>query len=173
MQVLENKEQWSADYQNGWLAKLKQTGTKDWSIYTHPKNSLTPGSPGVTLSKSRLMLISSAGAVLPDKQKPFDAVSAFGDYSIRTIPSNTPFQHLAYFHDHYDHQMINQDPQSSLPLGYLREMVATGAIGSVAPSVVSFMGYQPDAARVVDETVPEVIAVAESEGVQAALLAPV
>jgi hypothetical protein len=35
------------------------------------------------------------------------------------------------------------------------------------------MGYQPDSARVVDELVPQVLAVSEDEGVQAAILAPV
>jgi hypothetical protein len=34
------------------------------------------------------------------------------------------------------------------------------------------MGYQPDSAKVVDEVVPQVVAVAKEQAVQAALLAP-
>ena len=35
------------------------------------------------------------------------------------------------------------------------------------------MGYQPDAARVVDEVVPRILAIAREERAGAALLAPV
>jgi len=68
------------------------------------------------LSDSRLMLISSAGGYLPGRQQPFDAASLYGDYTIRTFPSSTPFSALAYAHDHFDHAMIDQDPQVALPL---------------------------------------------------------
>ncbi len=109
MEILENKEQWSADYHNNWLADRQAKGKSDWSIYQKPHNSWTPGRPGVKLSQSRLILVSSAGGYLPASQQPFDAASPYGDYTLRTFPSATPFQALAYAHDHYPHDMIDQD----------------------------------------------------------------
>ena len=172
MEILENKEHWSTDYQDIWVATRQATGKSDWSIYQKPKNSTAPGRPGVKLSQSRLLLISSAGGYLPASQQPFDAVSPFGDYTLRTFPSDISFGALAYAHDHYPHDMIDRDPQVALPLGHLAELVNAGAIGSLSPSVASFMGYQPDAARVVDELVPQIVALAKQEAAEAALLAP-
>lgn len=172
MEILENKAQWSADFRNGWLKLLRQSGEVNWSIYQHPRNVKTPGAPGIRLSQTRLMLISSAGGYLRDSQDPFDDTNKLGDYTLRTFPSSTEFDALAYVHGHYDQQMIEQDAQVALPLRLLEELVATGEVGELAPSVISFMGYQPDSARVVDELVPLVLAIARSEQVGAALLAP-
>jgi hypothetical protein len=173
MEILENKAKWSESYHKGWLAHFQKTGTIDWKMYQHPKNRFTPGVPGITLSQSRLMLLSSAGAYLRESQPPFDAADPIGDYTLRTFPSSTPFDALAYAHGHFDHTMIEQDAQVGLPLRHLEAMVEAGEIGALAPSVVSFMGYQPDSARVVEEMVPELLAIASAEKVQAALLAPV
>ncbi len=172
MEILENKEQWSADYQKSWVPNRQATGKSDWSIYQKPKNNKAPGRPGITLSQSRLMLISSAGGYLPASQQPFDAPSPYGDYTLRTFPSDISFEFLAYAHDHYPHEMIDQDAQVALPLGHLAELVNAGSIGSLTPSVASFMGYQPDAARVVDKLVPKIVALAKQEAAEAALLAP-
>lgn len=172
MEILENKDQWSADYHNIWVTNLQATGISDWSIYQKPKNEGAPGRSGVILSQSRLMLISSAGGYLPASQQPFDAASPYGDYTLRTFPSDTPFESLAYAHDHYPHAMIDQDAQVALPLRHLEHLVTAGTIGSLTPSVASFMGYQPDAARVVDELVPQIVDLAKQEAAEAALLAP-
>jgi hypothetical protein len=173
MQILENKDRWSADFRAGWLVHLEQSGAVDWKLYQHPRNSAAPGGPGVRLSQSRLMLISSAGAYLRRGQPPFDAADDYGDYTLRTFPSSTPFEALAYAHGHYDHTMVEADAQVALPLRHLEALVAEGRVGGLAPSVISFMGYQPDSARVVDVLIPEIVALARAEKVQAALLAPV
>jgi hypothetical protein len=68
--------------------------------------------------------------------------------------------------------MIDQDAQVALPLGHLDDLVRSGSIGSLTPSVASIMGYQPDAARLVDELVPQIVALAKQQAAQAALLAP-
>ena len=172
IEVLENKAQWSEEFRAGWLAHRKETGISDWRIYNRPVNALTPGLPGIKLTESRLLLISSAGAYLAERQKPYDAASAYGDYSIRTFPVSTPFEALAFAHDHYDHDFVDRDPQVALPLRHLEQKEADGNIGRLAPSVVSFMGYQPDSARVVDEVIPEIVSHAQANDVQAALLAP-
>jgi hypothetical protein len=173
VEILENKAEWSKNYREGWLAHLQKTGAIDWKMYHHPKNRSTPGVPGIELSQSRLMLISSAGGYLFRSQPPFEEANPIGDYTIRFFPSSTPFDALAYAHGHFDHTVIEQDTQVALPLRHLEAMVAASEIGALAPSVVSFMGYQPDSARVIDELIPEILAIAQAEKMQAALLAPV
>lgn len=172
MDILENREQWDADYRAGWLAHLEQTGQFDWKQYVHPKNSTAPSGPAIELSKSRLMLISSAGAYLPASQEPFDAPHPLGDYSIRVLPSSTPFAEIAYAHDHYDHSAVNADPQVLLPLRHLETLVTEGIIGELAPSVINFSGYMPDVNRLIDETIPQMLKVAKEEEVRAVLLVP-
>ena len=172
MEILENRDQWTKAYRQGWLANLEETGQVNWQIYPLPENKHTPHAPGVVLSESRLMLISTAGGYLRRSQEPFDAANPIGDYTVRAFPSTTPFQTLAFAHDHYDHAMIERDPQVALPLRHLQQISAAGRIGTLTPSVVSFMGYQPDATRTVDELVPRILAIAKEEHANAALLAP-
>lgn len=172
MQILENYDEWKAAFQAGWLAHLQKTGEIDWSLYNRPDNKTAPAGPGVDLAQSRLMLITTSGAYLPGQHPPFDATNPLGDYSIRLWPSPTPLEALAYSHDHYDQAAVKADPQVLLPLGHLEELVGEGVIGELAPSVISFMGYQPDVSRVVDEMIPEIVAAAQAEEVQAVLLVP-
>ncbi|SRR6266508_2814532 len=115
MEILENREQWLATFRSGWLARYQQTGELDWEIYNRPKNSAAPAGSGVDLSNSRLVLISSAGGYLHTHQPPFDAPDPLGDYTIRLFPSAA----LAYAHEHYDHTVVNADPQVFLPLRHL------------------------------------------------------
>lgn len=173
LSILENPLEWLKDFQQGWLASYEQTGKPDWNTYTRPKNRLAPSGPGINLSESRLMLISSAGGYWPETQEPFDEDNTLGDYTIRVVPSDTPFEKIKYAHTHYDHKYVNEDPQSILPLKHLEGMVEEGMIGEIAPVFVSFMGYQPNVIRVVKELVPAVMKVAKEYAVQAALLVPV
>jgi hypothetical protein len=172
MDILENREEWVASFREGWLAHYEQTGEFDWERYPRIRNRVVPAGQGVDLSASRLMLISSAGGYLPEKQQPFDAAHPLGDYTIRLFPTSTPPDQLAFAHDHYDQAAVNQDLQVLVPFGHLEDLMAEGMIGELSPSVASFMGYQPDVARVIDETIPAIVQVAQSEQVRAALLVP-
>ncbi len=172
MDILENREAWAAAYRDGWLAHLQETGETNFRLYQPPKNSAAPGAPGVDLSRSRLLFISSAGGYLRGRQEPFDAANPTGDYTIRLFPPDTPLSSLAYAHDHYDHAAIDRDPRVALPLPRLRELAARGVIGSLSPSVVSIMGYQPDVIRTIEELIPQIVQLAGAEKPQAALLAP-
>lgn len=172
MEILENRHQWLAEYRAGWLSHLNRTGEFDWKRYNRPTNRQVPAGPGVDLKSARLMLISSAGSYLRGRQQPFDAAHPLGDYSIRVYPSSTQLGDLAFAHGHFDHTAVNQDPQVLIPLRHLEQLVGDGYIGKLSPSVLSFMGYQPDVTRVLDETIPLVLSVARSERVTAALLIP-
>ena len=171
MSILENSDQWKEDFKQGWLAHFQRTGKESWEIYNRPRNQFPVSSPGLDLRTSRLMLISSAGGFLHAFQQPFEAGNLLGDYSIRSFPVTTPFDQLAYAHEHYDHSAVDIDPQVLLPLEHLRKMVSDGEIGELS-DVVSFMGYQPDVSRLIEETIPAILKFAQDEGAQAALLVP-
>jgi hypothetical protein len=172
MEILENKAEWIANYHNGWLSHHQETGQFDWLRYQYAKSKIPISGPGIDLSQSRLALISTAGGYLPEQHVPFDAANDYGDYSIRTFPSTTDLETITYAHDHYDHTAVKDDPQVLLPLRHLDAMVEAGVIGELAQSVISFMGYQPDLGRVVDELFPAILEVLKAEAVTAALLVP-
>jgi hypothetical protein len=172
VEVLEDRAGWEATFRAAWLAHYQQTGELDFKQYNRPKNSIAPAGSAINLRQSRLVLISSAGGYVAASQEPFDAANDLGDYSVRLFSAATPFAQIAYAHDHYDHTAVNADPQVLLPLHHLAGMVTEGQIGSLAANVVSFMGYQPDVGRVLDELIPAIIAAVKAEQAQAALLVP-
>jgi hypothetical protein len=172
MEILENLEQWKADYQAGFLAHYRATGDVDFRVYPRIHNAAAPAGPAVDLARSRLMLVSSAGLYLCGTQEPFDATNKLGDYTVRALPVDSPRSDWAIAHTHYDHAAFMADPQVLVPLGYLRAMIARGDLASMTPSVISFMGYQPDAARVALETAPTIARLAQQQRADAVLLVP-
>ena len=172
MEVFENCDGWTENFKSGWLAHFHETGEINWKLYEHPRNSTCKGLPGIDLSQSRLLFITSSGAFLPDSQEPFDAPHPVGDYTIRRIPSSAPLDSIAYAHTHYDHTAVEADPQVLVPLRHLDDLVEAGVIGELTANFVSFMGYQPDVSRVLDETIPAIIEAASQERATAALLVP-
>jgi len=173
LEILENREIWQEQFENGWLAHYKQTDKFDWKKYIRPTNKISIENYGINLNDSRMMLISTAGGYLKDQQQPFDYKNDLGDYSIRTFSLSTSLDSLAFAHDHYKHDAVDQDPQVVLPLRHLEFLESDGMIGKPVDTVISFMGYQPDVIRVLDDTIPAVIEVAETEKIGSALLIPV
>ena len=169
--ILERLELWQETFQSGWLDTYRRTGQVDWKQYRPPINKQTIPSTGIDLADSRLMLVTSSGAYLPDEQTPFNAGDPLGDYTTRTIPSTIELKNLAYAHDHYDHAAVNKDPQVLIPMEHLRDMAAKGLIGHLT-DMVSFMGYQPDATRVINETIPSILHHAGRVRADAVLLVP-
>jgi Glycine/sarcosine/betaine reductase selenoprotein B (GRDB) len=173
MEIFENTQDWADEFIAGWCKHLAGTGEVDWKSYRYLRNRRKITSPGVDPARSRLMLVSTAGAYLRNGQAPFAAADPMGDYSLRTFSPNTAHADLEYAHEHYDHTARTQDPRVNLPLEYLTEMVSDGALGALTDSVVSFAGYQPDATAVLLMTIPEILRLAEKEQADAALLVPV
>ena len=171
MSILEEKDLWATNFQDGWLADLQRKGKINWDSYLRPKNRVPISGKSVDLKTSRLMFISSAGGYLAESQEPFDASNLLGDYTIRKFSASTPFEEISYAHEHYDQTAVKDDPQVLMPLGHLNKMVTAGKIGELA-SVVSFMGYQPDVSQVLDITIPAILEIAKEEKVDAALLVP-
>jgi hypothetical protein len=171
MTILEGREAWSDAYA-AWEASARQTGERDWKQYPRARNSPLPETPGVDLSRAKLLLISSAGGYDPATQDAFEAADPFGDYGLRELPFDADPSALAYAHEHYDHAARQADAGVLLPHALLRERRDAGTIGAIAPVWLSFMGYQPDLGRVVDELCTRAVEVALREQADAALLVP-
>lgn len=172
MEIVENLTQWSDEFEGNWLKHYQETGEMLWKIYNRARNETAPGLPGIDLSQSRLLLISTAGGYVAGEQQPFTAADLLGDYTVRTFPVDIPLAQLAYAHDHYDHTAVTNDPQVLLPLNHLQEMVVEGEFGSLYPEVISFHGYQPDVRRIVNELIPTVLGMVDKGKIDGALLVP-
>ncbi len=126
------------------------------------------------LAAARVALVSSAGLVPPDQQ-PFDQGVAGGDWSHRVVPADVDLSRLidGQRSELFDHDGIAEDRNLALPLDRLRELVADGTIGAIAPRHVSIMGSLTAPGRLVTRTAPAIVELLETDGVDAAALVPV
>jgi len=129
--------------------------------------------PRKPLREARVALVTTGGVYAPG-QEPFDVEKKGGDVSFRVIPKNTDVSTLGIAHksDAFDQTGFRADRNLGFPLDRLREMEAAGAIGSLAPHAISFMGSISAPGRLVKETAPEAAALLRADGVDVALLVP-
>ncbi|MDA1188817.1 MAG: glycine/sarcosine/betaine reductase selenoprotein B family protein [Chloroflexi bacterium] len=170
--ILETRDEWAKYFEANWLRHLNETGEADWDLYETTVNKTAPPGPGIDLSKSRLVLITSSGAYLKGEQERFDAENLYGDQSLRIFPSSTPLEELEFAQDHYDHKHRKADPQVLVPLRHLEDMMSEGIIGELAPNVISFSGYQADVRDVADAIAPAMLKAIQAEKADGALLVP-
>ncbi len=123
------------------------------------------------LQECSIALISTAGVHLKS-QPHHDLLNPHGDASFREIPGNTPAGSLAVDHLHYDTADANADPNCVFPIDRLRELAATGTIGSVAPVHFGFMGFIPDGRLLRDTTAPIVAERLLAQHTDAVVLTP-
>jgi len=90
------------------------------------------------------------------------------------IPSDTPAADVIQSHTSlgFDRVPTMRDVNISFPIDRVRELVARGELGAVAPGCYSFMGAQRDLKRIEGETGPEVGRRLRNEGVDLALITP-
>ena len=100
------------------------------------------------LSRSRVALVATAGAHLPD-QSAF-ALGNEGDSSFRELPGDAT--ELCFSHVGYDTRRAHEDPDVVFPLSLLRRLASEGEIGELAPRAFSFMGYIPETRQLRWET---------------------
>jgi D-proline reductase (dithiol) PrdB len=126
------------------------------------------------LAHCRLALVSSAGLVTPG-QPPFDEAVRGGDPSFREIPADADPRSLIDTHrsESFDHAGIAADANLALPLERVRELAASGRIGSVNRRHLSFMGSITAPGRLVRDTAPAAARALVDDGVDVALLVPV
>lgn len=129
---------------------------------------------GQPLNRCKLGFISTAGVYLKDGfHQPFDHGHPHGDPGFREMPSNVDLNDLLIGHAHYDHRHALEDMNVVYPLERLHEMVRLGVIGQVAPLVYSFSGYITRPARLLSDSVPNVLQRLRRMQVDAVLLAAV
>ena len=129
--------------------------------------------PFVTLAKPlsacRLAIVTTAG-LHRRGDRPFGP----GDQTYRVIPSDTPAADIIQSHTSlgFDRVPIMQDLNVSFPIDRLRELVARGELGGLAPNGYAFMGAQRDVRRIEGETGPEAARRLRDEGVDVVFLTP-
>lgn len=122
------------------MVRLEQYGDKEREHLLNlpcPTYDTSPFVTGVTVSQSRVALVSTAG-LHRTSDRPF----AIGESSYRLIPDNTSANDLVMSHisTNFDRTGFQLDLNTIFPLDRLREMVDAGTIGSVARFHYSFMG---------------------------------
>lgn len=153
---------------------------KDWRAafgarYPRPNLEHDPvpwALPPSDLRSARLTVIDSSGLYLPG-QRPFDLDALRGDFSWRPIPASASLAKSHLAHEHYDHTAADLDRNSVFPLDRLRELAADGEIGGLTETHVSFCGYIPDWAALVDHFAPALADHVAQQHADAVLLIPV
>jgi D-proline reductase (dithiol) PrdB len=125
--------------------------------------------PPRPLAGCRLAIVTTAG-LHRRGDRPFGP----GDQTYRAIPADTSAADIVQSHTSlgFDRVPIMRDLNISFPVDRLRELVAQGALGGVAPHHYSFMGAQRDVKRIEQETGPEVGRLLREAGVETALITP-
>ena len=149
------------------------------AIPDEPSHAPIPWAPlARPISGARVALLSTAGISTKDDE-PFDMEyerrnPTRGDSSFRRIPADAKTSDVVANHLHIDTGYIERDLNVALPLERLRELVAEGRVGALAPTHYSIMGFQgSDPSRLENESAPAIAEIMKSEEVDLALLAPV
>ncbi|MDQ6944017.1 MAG: hypothetical protein M3169_16085 [Candidatus Eremiobacteraeota bacterium] len=149
------------------LPLLEREEYKD-ALKTFPRPQLAALPLRPAPADRRIVLISTGGAFDHQTQAPFDAQSAIGDMTHRIFPEDLADERIALRHGHYDAAPAEVDREVLLPRRALRDAGAT-----LAANVISTMGYCLDWPSFIDQTIPQIVAQARTDGATCALLVPV
>ena len=121
------------------------------------------------LAACRVAIVTTAGL-----HRRGDTPFGPGDQSYRLIPADTPSADIIQSHTSigFDRTPLMRDVNISYPIDRLRELVAQGVLGGLAPNGYSFMGAQRELKRIASETGPEVAARLRADGADVAVLTP-
>jgi D-proline reductase (dithiol) PrdB len=125
--------------------------------------------PARPLAGCRLALVTTAG-LHRRGDRPFGP----GEQTFRALPSDTPAADILQSHTSigFDRTAIIRDLNVTFPIERVRELVARGALGGLAPNAYSFMGALRDVAKIESETGPEAARRLREDGADVALLTP-
>jgi len=125
------------------------------------------------LSQARVGLVAMACMTNPG-DPPFDAEQPDNDPSIRVVDSSVDPATLVntFPGQAFDHAGLEADANVLIPLDRLRDMVAAGQIGELAPRTVSICGHLPKPRRLIESTAPEIARLFVDDGVDVVLLVP-
>ncbi len=154
-----------------WMGRFRLWNGKD-TDYPFVENASAPFTPARrALPMTNLALISSAGAYI-DGTLPFDTKTADGDCTIREIPIEIEAEDLKFANRGYDSSAVLSDLNSQIPIQRLIEYRDNGVIGALNGAWWSCCGHIPNAGKVVDTLIPEILERVKRQDVQAALLIP-
>lgn len=168
VEIIEDIDGWRSRYDDWKRSGAAKSADDVGSDYPFVKNRRAPFTPARrALPMLNLALISSAGAYI-------DGTPAFDESapSFREIPIEIEREDLRYAARGYDPAAVQQDMNAEVPLERLLEFEHNGIIGQLNSVFWSFSGFNPDAARFVDELVPSLLERIGRYEVQAALLVP-
>jgi D-proline reductase (dithiol) PrdB len=125
------------------------------------------------LRESRIAMVTTAGVHLKS-QPPFNMEDPDGDATFRAFPMDADQADLTITHKYYDHSAADRDINVVLPIDRLRELRAEGVIGSIGPTLYSFMGHidGPHLKTLMKQTAPEVAERLVQDGAEAVFLTP-
>lgn len=128
------------------------------------------------LAKTKFALMTSAGINM-HADPPFDMdrekrEPMWGDPSYRRIPITATQADIDVNHLHVNTDYIKADINVALPINRFQELAADGFIGALAPTAYSYYGFQMDPTVLVEETMPQVAADMQAEGVEAVFITP-
>ena len=129
------------------------------------------------VSEARFALVTTAGIYVEGADPEFDQEGErqnpmWGDPTFRRIPRDVRREQIGTSHLHLNNRDIAADLNIQLPVHRFAELEAEGAIGSLAPTSYSFMGYQMDTREWREKYAPEVAGLMKDEAVDAVLLTP-
>ena len=129
------------------------------------------------LRETRFALVTTAGIYVKGAEPPFDAEREkrepmWGDPTFRRVPRDVRQEQIGASHLHINNRDLLEDVNIVLPVGRFRELEGEGAIGSLAPTSYSFMGYQMNNSEWRQRYGPEVAGLMKDEAVDAVLLTP-
>lgn len=132
----------------------------DWvpSAQPSPRNQLP-----VPLSDARVMLVSTAGAHVKGTRP----LGAGGEALTIPVDAEIELTHVGY-----DTARAMEDPDVVYPVRRLQALADAGFIGSLAPTVISTMGFVPDGRRLLTRAVPITVERMLAEQAHLALLVP-
>lgn len=168
-EIIENVEEWRQRYDD-WKRSNNDSDIDE--NYPFVKNRWAPFRPARrALPMLNLALVSSAGAYIRGTDA-FDGSNSDGNITFREIPSEIEGDDIAFTPRGYDGAAVEADINSQLPLSRLFEFESNGIIGQLNPVFWSFSGFIPNAAKLVDEMLPNLVDRLNRYEVQAALLIP-
>ena len=129
------------------------------------------------LSASRFALVTTAGIHQKGTEPPFDTEREkrepfWGDPTFRRIPRDVRQEEIGACHLHTNNRDVLLDVNIALPVQRFLELETEGAIGALAPTSYSFMGYQMNTTEWRQRYAPEAAALMKDDGVDAVLLTP-
>ena len=144
-----------------------------FKTYPFPSFERTPWTPLRTpLAAVRVGVVTTAGLYRAGIDLPF-ADSEEGDPRVVMLPAGTALAALDVAHSHIPQDLVRADPNVVLPLDHLRALVREGLVGSLAPRMPSFVGYQTRAHDIAREMAPRIASALAEDQVGLALVVPV